>query len=291
MASISELIKDKSTRDQAWVEGRKAERENLSAMRDAALEDITTDPVKYQKFLTLQSDNIACSVGNVALTMFQLDGSTRIGPVQFWHEQGRYVREDAMKSGAKVFVPPRNSQRRGYLMGDYYDISQTTGKPVKEQPKLTSDSSRMDAALAALMNYCPVEIMESSNAETPACYDDVNLTLTVNPNYEKAEVFAALTTEITYARIHDRGRNSSYDRSAYRLDAESVGYMICRRLGVDCQPPTAQYVAYLYDGYEPSERGEALEQIRKTARNMGDGIERAIQPRQQERSRRGYGSR
>ena len=50
-------------------------------------------------------------------------------------------------------------------------------------------------------------------------------------------------------------------------------------------------LAQLYEGYEPSDRGEALEQLRKTTRNMGDGIDRAIQPRQQERSRRHLGAR
>ena len=117
--SISDLIKSKSVSDQARVESLRAERGNLSDLRDAALEEITTRPELYQKFLDLQADNISCSAGNVALTMFQMDGATKIGTISFWHEQGRYVREESMKDGAKVFVPARNSQRRGYLMGDY----------------------------------------------------------------------------------------------------------------------------------------------------------------------------
>ena len=290
MPSISELIQSKSSRDQAWVEERRAERDNLSGMRDAVLEEITSSPAQYQKYLALQSDNIGCSVGNVALTMFQLDGATRIGPISFWHEQGRYVRDDAMKSGAKVFVPS-NKQRQGYLMGDYYDVSQTTGRPMKEQAPLTSDSARMDNALASLMNYCPVAIVEDRELTVPARYHENNLALAINPDYEKAEVFAALATEITYARIHNKGRNTSFDRETYQLDAESVGYMVCRRFGVDCPIPQAKEVAQLYDGYEPAERSDALEELRKTARNIGDGIDRGIQPRQQERSRRHMGAR
>ena len=110
--SISDLIKNKSASDQARVESLRAERGNLSDLRDAALEEITTRPELYQKFLDLQADNISCSAGNVALTMFQMDGATRIGTISFWHEQGRYVREESMKDGAKVFVPARISQRR-----------------------------------------------------------------------------------------------------------------------------------------------------------------------------------
>lgn len=288
MPSISDLIKSKSVQDEARVEARRAERGNLSSMRDAALEEITSDPAQYQKYLTLQSDNIGCSVGNVALTMFQLDGATKIGPISYWHEQGRYVRDDAMKSGAKVFVPPRNGQRRGYLMGDYYDVTQTTGRPLKEQTPLTSDSARMDNALASLLNYSPVAFVENPELNVPARYSEANLTISVNPDCDKAEVFAALATEITYARIHDKGRNTSFERENYKLDAESVGYMVCRRFGVDCPMPQAREVAQLYEGYEPTDRSDALEQVRKTAKNIGDGVERGIQPRQQERGRRNY---
>lgn len=114
--SISDLIKSKSASDQARTESSGGARQPVHDA-DAALEEITTKPELYQKFLDLQADNIACSAGNVALTMFQMEGATRIGTISFWHEQGRYVREESMKSGAKVFVPARNGQRRGYLMG------------------------------------------------------------------------------------------------------------------------------------------------------------------------------
>lgn len=289
--NISDLIKNKSARDQAWLEERRAERGNLSGMRDAILEEITTDPAMYQKYLDLQANNISCSAGNVALTLFQLKGATKIGTISFWHEQGRYVQDEAMKSGAKVFVPSRNGQRRGYLMGDYYDVSQTTGRPIKEPAPLMENTARMEAALGALMNYSPVPIVEQGGMPTPARYDETHLCLAIDPSYGELEVFSALATEIGYAQAHDKGRNIDFDRETYRVDAESVSYMICRRFGVDCKPPQAAELAQLYEGYEPSDRGEALEQLRKTTRNMGDGIDRAIQPRQQERSRRHLGAR
>lgn len=289
--NISDLIKNKSARDQAWLEERRAERGNLSGMRDAVLEEITTSPEMYRKYLDLQANNISCSAGNVALTLFQLNGATKIGTISFWHEQGRYVQDEAMKSGAKVFVPSRNSQRRGYLMGDYYDVSQTTSRPIKEPAPLTENTPRMEAALGALMNYSPVPIVERRDMPTPAKYDEAHLCLAIDPNYGELEVFSALATEIGYAQAHDKGRNIDFDRETYRVDAESVSYMLCRRFGVDCKPPEAAELPQLYDGYEATDRGEALEQLRKTARNMGDGIDRAIQPRQQERSRRHQGTR
>ena len=262
MPSISDILKGKATRDEARTAELRAERENLSLMRDGALEEITTKPDRYRQYLTLQADNIRCSVGNVALTMVQLPEATRIGTTDFWHDQGRYVLDEAMNSGAKVYVPPRDPKRRGYFMGNYYDVSQTSGKPLREPEALTDKSPRMMAALTALMAQSPVA------------------------------VFAALATEIAYARAHERGYNKGFKRELYKLDAESVGYMVCRRFGVECSPPDAKYVNILYDGYPAVNRGEALEQVRGTARKIGDGLDQSLNPRQQERkTSRQYGRR
>ena len=130
MPSISDIIKNKTARDQARTEQLQTDREMISAMRDGALNLITSSPEHFQEYLDLQADNIRCSVGNVALSMSQLQGATRIGTTDYWHTLGRYVRDDAINAGAKVFVPPRNKQYRGYFMGNYYDVSQTTGKPL-----------------------------------------------------------------------------------------------------------------------------------------------------------------
>ena len=292
MASISDIIKGRADRDQARTEQLRADRENLSHMRDSALEDITTKPDRYQQYLTLQADNVRCSVGNVALTMYQLEGATRIGSTDFWHQQGRYVMDTAMNSGAKVFVPPRDPKRRGYFMGSYYDISQTTGKPMTDPAPLTDKTPRMTAALIALMDQTPVTIAVDKEIAAPAYYNEADFTIYINPSHSDTEIFKALATEIAYARAHDRGYNKSYKREIYRLDSESVGFMVCHRFGVTCDPPDAKQVRIFYDGYDPSSRAEALEQLRNTARSIGDGLDQQLNPRQQERqNNRRHGAR
>lgn len=133
MISIRDLIEKTTSQSEQQREVRQAERTNLSQMRDAAFEVVTTEPELYQKYLTLQADNIRCSAGNVALTLIQLPDASRIGSIDYWHSVGRYVQDEAMQNGAKVFVPPRNKNARGYFMGVYYDISQTTGRPLEGQ--------------------------------------------------------------------------------------------------------------------------------------------------------------
>lgn len=286
MADISQLIAKKTAQDEARTAERQADRANLSELRDAALLEVTTNPELYQKYLDLQGDNMRCSAGNVALTLFQLDKATHIGTTDYWHGLGRYVVNDEMGQGAKVFVPPRDPKRRGYFMGDYYDVSQTTGKPVKAPLKLEDNSTRMETALAALMSYSPVAFGEDTEMEAAAYYDPERMEIFVNPAYSDGEIFSAIATEITYARFHDRGRNRDFSRAEYSLDAESVGYLLCRRFGVACPRPDAGRLRALYEGYEPADRGEALTQLGKVAQDMGGRIDKAVQPRQQEQGRK-----
>lgn len=291
MADISLLIAKKTAQDEARTAERQADRANLSELRDAALLEVTTNPELYQKYLDLQGDNMRCSAGNVALTLFQFEAATHIGTTDYWHSLGRYVTNDQMNQGAKVFVPPRDPKRRGYFMGEYYDVSQTTGRPVKAPLKLEDNTPRMETALAALMSYSPVAFGKDTEMEAAAYYDPERMEIAVNPAYSDGEVFAALSTEIAYARYHDRGRNRDFSREEYSLDAESVGYLLCRRFGINCPRPDAGRLGALYEGYEPGDRGDALTQLNKMAQDMGGRIDKRVQPRQQEQSRKHYPTR
>ena len=117
MISIRDLIEKTTSQSEQQREVRQAERTNLSQMRDAAFEVVTTEPELYQKYLTLQADNIRCSAGNVALTLIQLPDASKIGSIDYWHSVGRYVQDEAMQNGAKVFVPPRNKNARQAVGG------------------------------------------------------------------------------------------------------------------------------------------------------------------------------
>lgn len=286
MANIGRLIEQKTKRDEAWRAERKEERESTSYMRDAALETVTSDPEQYARYLQLQGDNIQCSVGNVVLAMTQLEGATQIGSREHWHKQGRRVKDEEMSKGAKVFVPSRNEKYRGYLLGDYYDISQTTGKPIKGIAPLDEGSQRMETALATLMNYSAVDIVEDGTIITAAYYDPENMEVLVNPAYSDTEVFAALATEIAHSKFHNKGRTEGYKREDYQLDAASAGYMLCRRFGVACEMPDAVNIERAYEGMEASTCGSMLEQLREMARDIGNGIEKTIQPRQPDRGQK-----
>lgn len=283
MPSLSELLKNKRASDQARIEKHRAERVDLSNLRDEVLMEVTSKPKSYDNYLVLQADNIQCSAGNVALTMKQLKDASKIGSTAYWHNQGRYVRNEEMNNGAKVFVPPRDAKRRGYLMGDYYDISQTDGDPVKEIAPLAEDSARLDTAIEAVLDATRADYIDNEALNVPARYNEKTCMIEINPQYSKTQVFAALATEVSYAIMHNGGENRDFDRATYQLDAESVGFMVCRRFGVDCPLPNSKNVGKLYADYEPADRAAALGALRETAQNVCSKIEKRIQPQKQTR--------
>lgn len=224
MISIRDLIEKTTSQSEQQREVRQAERTNLSQMRDAAFEVVTTEPELYQKYLTLQADNIRCSAGNVALTLIQLPDASKIGSIDYWHSVGRYVQDEAMQNGAKVFVPPRNKNARGYFMGVYYDISQTTGRPLEGQAVIPEGSPKLIAALEPLMQGARAALKEDNTLEQSAYYDPNTLTILVNTEHPAHDVFAALAVESVHARMHNQGRNTQY-----MLDTKAISAILTRR--------------------------------------------------------------
>ena len=140
MPSISEILQSKAETKQARTEDMKAERANLSEMRSGALKSVTQTPDLYEQYLVLQANNIGCSAGNIALTMFQLKDPTKLGTTDFWHDQGRYVRDKELDKGAKVdYIYNLNSQYVSLMNRD---------KSVEELCNLLQDvvENFMDAA-------------------------------------------------------------------------------------------------------------------------------------------------
>ena len=167
------------------------------------------------------------------------------------------------------------------LRGKMEGMKQKAGRKKKGAP--TAEELNSDETLAQEMGRSVSKlnrIIRLSEASKDVCdrVDDGSLPLSV-------------ASAISFLKPQNQDEVLHLNDLGYQLDAESIGYMLCRRFGVDCKAPQTGEVARLYEGYEPTDRGEALEALRKAARNMGDGIERSIQPRQQERGRRHQGIR
>lgn len=278
MANLETIIKQKTEADTQWKEQRQMERENVAAMRESGVTEITSQPDVYIGYLERQGNNPLYSPGNIVLAMFQAPDATIIGTRDRWKSMGRTVLDGEKEKGMKIFARAP-FPAKGYIVTDAYDVTQTQGKPVRET-HLLDGSAEMDKALTTLLNYSPVPVVTDPDLECPALYDEEEMTLRINPASQDGEAFAAIATEIAHARFHNKGYSAYYDRAECHLDAESVSYILCRRFGVARELPDASHVAALYEGWEPQERAEALDKVQGMAKNIGNSIDRELAPAQ-----------
>lgn len=277
MANLGKIISDKSTADAKWREERQADKETAAALRDASVIQITKDPEKFARYLELQGDNPSYSSGNIALAMAQLPEATVVHTRGHWKDLGRFVLDPELKNGASIFT--RSATGRGYNLTSVYDIAQTQGRELRT-PQLRDDTEAMDAALSALLNFSPVQVVAAENLPSGAYYDPRQMTLAIDTACPDSQAFAAIAAEIAQARFHDRGRNPAYSREGCELSAQSVSYILCRRFGVQRELPDLTGMAKRCQGWEAEDRLAFLKEIQGMSRQIGGSIEKTISPPQ-----------
>ena len=277
MANLGKIISDKSTADAKWREERQADKETAAALRDASVIQITKDPEKFARYLELQGNNPSYSSGNIALAMAQLPEATVVHTRGHWKDLGRFVLDPELKNGASIFT--RSATGRGYNLTSVYDIAQTQGRELRT-PQLKDDTEAMEAALAALLNFSPVQVVAAENLPSGAYYDPRQMTLAIDTACPDSQAFAAIAAEIAQARFHDRGRNPAYSREGCELSAQSVSYILCRRFGIQRELPDLTGMAKRCQGWEIEDRIAFLKEIQGMSRQIGGSIEKTIAPPQ-----------
>ena len=280
MANLEKIVTEKSAADTQWQKQRQAERENLTALQDAGVEAITTDPEYYTRYLDMQGDNPTYSAGNIALAMMQGDGFTVFGTSERWQTQGRTVLSTEQNKGVTIFT--RSPMGRGYRLTQAYNVTQTQGREVKRH-QLQDNTKEMEAALTAVLNYSVVPVKVDKELSVPALYDQTEMELSINPNFSDSEAFAAIAAEIAHARLHGKGYNPGYNRADCELDAQSVSYILCRRFGISRDVPDLSRLPELYQGWDAQDRRRALDSIQDMSKQFGGSVEKSITPQQRSR--------
>lgn len=164
MANLEEIVSRKTENDSQWKARQQADRENLMALQDAAVMEITGSPEAYSRYLDLQGDNPAYSAGNIALAMVQDGDVTVFGTKEKWKMLGRFVPVSENGNGIHIFA--RSTFGKGYTLADAYDVRQTQGRPMKEV-KLENDTREMESAMATLLTMLPVRWSLTRNCTLP----------------------------------------------------------------------------------------------------------------------------
>ena len=102
MANLEQIVSRKAENDTKWKEAQQAERENTTAMQDAGITEITSNPEAYARYLEMQGDNPSYSAGNIALVMFGNPEATVFGTRDRWKTLNRSVMDSEKNNGVKM---------------------------------------------------------------------------------------------------------------------------------------------------------------------------------------------
>lgn len=292
---FQKLIDAKQQRSADWSEKKQAEREDLMAMLESSVMDITSIPENYQAFLDFQaSSDSRYSANNAALVLAQNPDATHVGSMDHWNKLGRNVVRG--ETAIRVMAPERydyikpeqqetngggvetvNVRRRGlgFKMNSVFDVSQTTGKALPE-PVLMNTPESMEKGIKALIDQSPVPMGVDNTMATPAFYDHATMSISVNPSYPENESLFALAREVTHAQLHGGGRYTGYTREGSEFYATSVAHLVCKRFGVDAPPQDFSRVTNEFSGLSQEGRREVLDMLHEISKGMGDRMQQEV---------------
>ena len=219
---------------QEWAEKKQLEKEALYQQIDSTAEEISENPDKLKGFLDLQARMDRYSSANALLIYSQLPEATRIKDFTGWGED--HVR---VKKGAKsisILEPVEYTKQDGstgisYKVKKMFDVSQTNGKK-QPAPTLNRDPEEV---VAVMIDTSPVEVEVIDEMPQPgmgAFYKNEDQTLYIQRDFgDSVKLCQNVAQELAFAQLSME--SDSYNRREMGFMAVCVGYMVCKKLGID----------------------------------------------------------
>jgi hypothetical protein len=264
--------------------GRIPTYEELSKLRDAAMDKAVSDPEMFGKFLTLQAINPNLSPGNIALALSQSGGRelSQLATLQKWQNAGNVVQSAERGKAIHVFIP-RPYKLDGatgwnYTGGQLYDFAQTDGKAPLPQTLLKSEAD-LGKACKALLSFAQVNVQETSGQSH---YDLESKTIHLNKDAAPEKIFRDLAHGVLAAKM--QGERTQVD-APYLSGIESAGYMICKRFGVDAPPPDRAAAVKVLKNLGNGQKREAyLKDLVGVCAAVSGSIQKSLEGRTPERN-------
>lgn len=269
-----------------WKEKKQAEKEAVYQMIDDTAVAIVGDGEKFKAFLDTQARLDRYSAANALLIYSQYPQATQLKDFNDWADEKISVNKGA--KSISILEPVEYAKNDGttgisYNVKKVFDVSQTKGKQTPS-PTANRDPQKL---VAVMIDTSPVEVQvvpELPHPNMGAFYDNNKQTLFVRKNIgDSVALCQCVAQELGHAELSIN--SDSYSRKEMGYQAMCIGYMLCKKYGVDTKNFAIERVPEEWKSKEPKEIRAELSKTRTALNEIHSRVNEELYKLKQERSK------
>ncbi len=275
---------------QEWAEKKQLEKESVYQLIDSTAEEISENPDKLKAFLDVQARMDKYSSANALLIYSQLPEATRLKDFAGWGEDNVRVKKGAKSISILEpveYTKSDGSQGISYNVKKMFDVSQTNGKK-QPAPTLNRDT---DGIIAVMVDTSPVNVELIDEMPQPgmgAFYKNEDQTLYIQRGFDDSvKLVQNIAQELAFAQLSIQ--SDSYSCRDMGFKAVCVGYMVCKKLGVETKSFAVNRIPADWKDMDAKAVRSELSQMRSAlgeiATRVSDELYRQKQERTKDRER------
>ena len=264
---------------------KKEEKEAAYQLVDSAVANVVSSPTEFQKFLDTQARMDRYSAANALLIYKQCPEATQLKDFDGWRDDNVRIKKGAKSISILEpvdFTRADGTQGVSYNVKKVFDVSQTNGKR-PSSPTVNRDPQNL---IKIMLRTAPVNFESVDNLTDPnavAFYDNDRNTLLVKRHVNNSvALFQGVALELGYAELSTR--SESFSRKDMSYQAVCVGYMICKKYGVEAKSFAIDRIPAQWKDKEPKEVRAELSKMRTAMSDIHSRVSEEIYRQQQERS-------
>lgn len=269
-----------------YAQKKRAEKEKVYQMADETAREIVSDPEKFKAFLDTQSRMDRYSAVNALLIFAQLPEATQLKDFDDWSKDNVKITKGA--KSISILEPVEYAKSDGTTAVSYnvkrvFDVSQTTGRKIPA-PSVNRDPK---ALITTMLDASPVAVEAANELPYPnmaAFYNNEKQTLYVKRNVgDSVAVAQCVAQELGHAQLSIN--SETYSRRDMGFQAVCIGYMLCKKYGVDTQNFAINRIPENMADKEPKEIRAELSKTRNAMNEIHSRISEELSRKKQARSK------
>ena len=269
-----------------WREKKQAEKDAVYKLIDDTATSIVQDGDKFRAFLDTQARLDRYSAANALLIYNQYPQAKQLKDFGDWAEEKVSINKGA--KSISILEPVEYAKNDGttgisYNVKKVFDVSQTKGKQTPA-PTANRDPQKL---VAVMIDTSPVEVEvvpELPHPNMGAFYDNNRQTLFVKKNIgDSVALCQCVAQELGHAQLSID--SDSYSRKEMGYQAMCVGYMLCKKYGVDTKNFAIERVPEEWKSKESKEIRAELSKTRTAMNEIHSRVNEELYKQKQERSK------